>query len=867
MYYNKEERRKEKEMALKRELLNLIPVTVLILIIVIGALLIVHFTDNSKELEILDVNEYSGSKDIVKLENDDLLFEMDPMTTHFTVTNKKSGEIWYSNPKNVDADPLSLPSEKNYIKSTLIINYSDQKGSENKYNNYEFCISGKSYDIITEDNKVRVKYSIGKIQREYIIPTICFGDRFEELISKMNKNDANGVKDYYKKYDFNKLSAKDEERREELLKKCPEWEEIGVIYVLRDNVKDNLKTKFEKFFLGAGYTEEEYIYDKEHYAGEAAQDKPVFNVEIDYSLEGNDLKVNVPISEIEYKKSYPIVSLMVLPYFGAGTWEEEGSMLIPEGGGSLINFNNGKTNQSAYYANVYGWDYATRRDSLVHETRVSYGVFGVRKNDDSFICILGDGAGYASIRADVAGKTSGYNIVYADYSILHREEVDVAARMNGKMYLYEQRIPDENLKMTYRFVDSAEIIDMSKAYNDYLKETLGDTFTLNKDSDVPVAVEILGAVDKVEQVLGVPVSRPLALTTYKEAEGLIGRIKNVGISNLSVKLSGWVNGGINQKMLTRTKLVHRLGSKKDFNDLINYTKEAGVPLYLDAVTEYEYDTNIFEGFFVYTDAACYANKKRAQLTTFSPIYFGGEDGDDYFLLKPSIIVKMMENIKKYALKNGAYGVSFRDVGFQVSSDFKKKAPVSRQAARDMQMAELMNIKDSGLGIMTNVGNDYVFGISDYITNMDLNGFDYSIIDEEVPFLFLAIHGYTNYSGEALNITSNVDEELLKSVECGAGLSFVFMDEDAQSLQDTLYSEYFGASYDSWSTRFEEICRRYSSELGHTFNQGIDDWQRLSDGVTVTVYEDGTKAYVNYGYSDYTTSRGLTIPARDYVVER
>ncbi|MCR5585402.1 MAG: hypothetical protein K6F63_08235, partial [Lachnospiraceae bacterium] len=252
---------------------------------------------------------------------------------------------------------------------------------------------------------------------------------------------------------------------------------------------------------------------------------------------------------------------------------------------------------------------------------------------------------------------------------------------------------------------------------------------------------------------------------------------------------------------------------------------------------------------------------------FSTIYFGGEDGDDYFLLKPSIIVKMMENIKEYALKKGAYGVSFRDVGFQVSSDFKKKAPVSRQAAQDMQIAELTKIKESGLGVMTNVGNDYVYGISDYITNMDLNGYDYSIIDEEVPFLFLALHGYTNYSGEALNITSNASEELLKSVECGAGLSFVFMEEDAQSLQDTLYSEYFGASYESWSARFEEIYKRYSSELGHTFNQGIDDWQRLSNAVTLTVYDDGTKAYVNYGYSDYTTSEGLTIPARDYVVER
>ena len=110
-------------------------------------------------------------------------------------------------------------------------------------------------------------------------------------------------------------------------------------------------------------------------------------------------------------------------------------------------------------------------------------------------------------------------------------------------------------------------------------------------------------------------------------------------------------------------------------------------------------------------------------------------------------------------------------------------------------------------------------------------------------------------------------ELLKSVECGAGLSFIFMDEDSQSLQETVYSQYFGASYESWKDRFKEIYSRYSSELGSVFNQSITDWQRLSENVTVTEYANGVKAYVNYGYSDYRTSAGLVIPARDYVVER
>ena len=39
------------------------------------------------------------------MENDRLLFEMDANTTQFSVTDKTSGKVWYSNPQDRDNDP------------------------------------------------------------------------------------------------------------------------------------------------------------------------------------------------------------------------------------------------------------------------------------------------------------------------------------------------------------------------------------------------------------------------------------------------------------------------------------------------------------------------------------------------------------------------------------------------------------------------------------------------------------------------------------------------------------------------------------------------------------------------------------------
>jgi len=181
---------------------------------------------------------------------------------------------------------------------------------------------------------------------------------------------------------------------------------------------------------------------------------------------------------------------------------------------------------------------------------------------------------------------------------------------------------------------------------------------------------------------------------------------------------------------------------------------------------------------------------------------------------------------------------------------------------NVQEQLLKEASDAGKDIMINMGNDYAIAYADIVTNMDLSGSEYTIIDKTVPFYQLAIHGYVNYTGESLNLTQNFEDELLRSAEYGAGLSFTFTEETAFALQKTLYTQYFGADYASWQERMMEIYTRYNQELGHVYNQKMVDHEYVSDTVTCTTYEDGTKVYVNYGYEDYKAG-AVKVAARDY----
>ena len=596
---------------------------------------------------------------------------------------------------------------------------------------------------------------------------------------------------------------------------------------------------------------------------ENVSDKPIFKLSVTYRLDGSDLLVDIPMKSIDSPESYRVSTISLLPYFGAGGKNEEGFLFVPEGGGSIINFNNGKSDQNNYYANVYGSDMCLKRTELVHDTRVFYYLYGISKVDGAFLCILENGSSYASIQADVNGRLNSYNYVNAIYTIKARERYDIANSATP-LYGFNDNLPeDEHITQRYRFINSGSYVDMAKAYRGYLMEQYGSYLTLNNDTSAPVVFDVVGAADKVKQILGIPVSRPLPLTTFSQAEDILKDLQSSNIKNASIRLSGWCNGGVNQSMLSSASVLSCLGGKKALNNLSKTASDLGYDLYLNGITQYAYDSNIFDGFFSYTDAAKFISKERAELHVYSAVtYILREGTDAYYLLHPDVIYKMMDNLKAAADKYNT-NISYEDVGMDLSSDFYRKKTVSREQAMNDQASKMKAVHDGGQKQMIKMGNIYAVPYTDIIVETDLAGSKYSILDAYVPFLQIALHGYVDYTGKPLNICGNLEEELLRSAEYGAGLMFTVMNESAFTLQDTLYTKYYGCEYSSWKDRIKTIYERYNRELGGTFNQEMTGHEKLTNDVSCTTYADGTKVYVNFSFSDYTAPDGTSVPARDY----
>ena len=225
-----------------KKLKKIIALLIVLLLSAAAVVMVALWEEEAEPGEIIKVNRYEGEEKTFVLENEALLFELDYETTQFKVTVKETGQVWYSNPQEVEADAIAHAGEKDKLRSTLLLTYSNINGVDTLQNNYAYSIENQIFQIEEGNEYIRVDYSIGDVEKEYTIPAVMEEERMNAVFELVSKSDKTTIMDYYKKYDLNNLGKKD--NKEELLERYPSLEQ-GVIYALRDTTKENMKKRLE----------------------------------------------------------------------------------------------------------------------------------------------------------------------------------------------------------------------------------------------------------------------------------------------------------------------------------------------------------------------------------------------------------------------------------------------------------------------------------------------------------------------------------------------------------------------------------------------------------------------------------------------
>ena len=791
---------------------------------------------------------------VLAAENDTLKLYVNTSSGAVAVVDKRNGNITYSNPTDADEDSIASGTNKDYLKSQLIVDYFNTTRTQGTFDSYSYCAERGQLEVESIANGVRFLYTMGDLSSETgIVPQYISADTLEKVMERMSEEGRTFTK---KKYTESKVADNYYELLESAVKGASQ---------LR---------KLNNYFTEAGFTEEEYIAEMEGSGVEGLI--PIsFEIPLEYRLNGDAVDVSIPLSEVKENGGGSIFRIQMLRYFGAAGTEEEGYMLVPNGSGSLINFNNGKTGTSPYSEYVYGLDplsaeYTVRENT----TDTKLALYGIFRKDSAVFATIEDGASYALLSAYVSGKVNEYNFVYPTFVVRGNDKLSMFGTTGNEadIPIVETNHYDANLTVKYTMLteENADYSSAANYYRDRLvregkltaEETTGD--------DLKFYYDVLGGVGMTKFFLGTQYQGMYPMTTFEEAENIYTDLYDSGITKQVMNFQGWMNRGYYHDVANKIKIPHALGGKSDLEALSSRMAADGNTFYADVAFQkvtfiskrYSYGNETSR----YYGAGYVAEFGLVNPATLRQTSGLGYEENHYYLISPKFLHRYTDAFVKKIGKYDIGGISLRDLGNELHSDKKRTHIIDREAALDVVTAALGDMKDTGKSILLNAGNDYAFGYADDMINVPLSSNDYYIIDETVPFYEMLIHGYIDYAGSVINLSDTYEKSdiVLNLVENGAAPHFMFSWESSSDIKTTALNRFYSTSYENWKDDAVAIYNEVNGALKYVTGAAMIKHETLDSGVKAVTYSNGVVIYINTGNADKTVN-GVTVPAKGYLV--
>jgi len=799
--------------------------------------------------EIITHRQDPNAPPVISIDNGILRLDFLTQTAEIVLTDLATGHTFRSTPEGAATCDESAAIERFYMQSLLLMEYQNRSSSTWTEDAYRFSVRGGTFTQAVVDGGIEVYFTIGSIMEVFHIPDAIYADRFYTFLEEMPRRDRLQVLNIYSSTPNDEGEA---------------------VYTLREDIPSALRSMVQEILAEAGYTYEDWTADMAYFGIATEIDQAVFNVTMRFTLDGNAMVVTIPFDGINYNPTFMPTHLTVMPYFGAGHAADDGYLFVPDGSGSLMFFDTVRHNQNPFAARVYGWDEAIMRTMLIRDNRAAFPVFGVYRNGATFAAIIDEGASYASIHAEAAGMRAPWSRVHPTFRLLHGASLDVAGRTGDRLLMHEWELPrGEQIVIRYTVADPG-YVGMAHAFREFLQTRFPQ---LNERNAAPVTavVEILGAALTPQHLMGFPVDRPFALTSFSEAADMMQTLSDYGWSNLSVKMRGAHNKSIDHEIPLGFNLIRQLGNRRAFDNMLDTAARLGYNFYIEGDFMFMRGNRWFNGFSPNRDAARQANRSRMEHSGFSPVYFGQLGAasimaDPVIVARPEFMMDTARNFIDEAADRGVNNIAFRSMASALAGDFHENRHVSREASMRMRMDLLQGLSDGGTGVWLNYGFAYGVPFADVITGMPLTDQNFNITDMHVPFYAIVLHGLVPFAGRPINLAEDFSLHLLNTVESGATLFLSFMDASTADLQVSRYRRYFSNEFGRWSGVANELYQRHTRDFGHLYNQLIVGHQILCrTGVTVTVYEDGTRVYVNTTMADYNGA--VSVPAQRYTVVR
>ena len=643
-----------------------------------------------------------------------------------------------------------------------------------------------------------------------------------------------------------------------------------------------------------------YKQEKEcGYEDDSAQ-QPVFRCALEYTFNSdNTLSVRLPASSITFDETvYILNDIIPLQYFGGADMTNDGYVFYPDGSGTVINFSDfygdAKTVGIVLEAPMYGLDYCYSKINSIagisHREQVTMPVYGVvnevkanpattlvnpeiKTVTNGYFAIIEEGSALANLMVMSGGSSHRFIGAYAYYTPYPSDTYDLSETLSvGSLGIYKivsdskytgsyvtryVMLADDELGVKYYGENgyySSDYVGMATCYRDYLKENGTLKAIENFNEDLPLYIEVLGAMDITAKFLSFPITKNVALTTFndvatiydelskceelvvqkveeykqlaeaeedavqkyqyeKQAERyaeLIGNIQN--IKNINFKLTGFANGGLKSTYPVKLKWVKACGGKSGFKNLlakadaVNASGEGTFNIYPDFDFMYINKTGTFDGISVKETAAMLVDSRYASMQTYNSVVQEFETVSS-LVVNPGVLESLYNKFNSKYSSYGNKNISVSSMGVTLNSNFDKSDAINREDALGMVESVLDTmVNTNGYNVMTDTGNVYALKYASHILNAPVDSSHHRYTSYTVPFMGMVLHSYVNYTGEPINYSGSPAYDRLRAIESGAALYYIVCFRNTSYMKnDEDLNKYYGIDYHNW---FDLIAENY-----------------------------------------------------------
>lgn len=573
-------------------------------------------------------------------------------------------------------------------------------------------------------------------------------------------------------------------------------------------------------------------------------------------IEDGTLVTDVAFEKTDDTKNEVILSaISSAQYFVSGTDSDNGYLFLPDGSGSLVDFESDTPSAGGYSRPIFGEEPTNITGDYYLQCgnqAVFMPVFGAVKNNSAIFAVAENGAELGTLKANSCGQETSYANTYVSYGFVDSVEYDVG---NYSTELFDKSgYMQDVIRTRYFFLSDtdADYSGMARTYRKYLTEKYdlsGNNISHGFYAD------IYGAALKRVSTLGIPHDKFVTLTSVKDIEKITKYLKDNGIDDITLRYRSWNKDELKGNRVNSVSAF----SGVSLNDLSKFEQARVYPAVLNL--QQFWDAGFFDRMFT-SSASITGLPFSWKGYTYSTL---NETGSSTYRLK---VPKLQENAEKLLEafnKKKIKRLGFGDIGNGLYCDFGGDG--YRRSKTLAVMEDIVKKASSQTdSLMLDSPNAYAAVYADVIYNAPVDHSNQDILDRSVPFYTMAMSGISECVSPSFNSNNIGDNVMLYSVASGTSLCYSWLYGDVSQLIGTKLSGLSDVNFDSTKEIACEQYKKLNEIYKMTEDSRIYSHNYIDEKVSVTEYENGVRVYVNFGNSDYHTEQGLSVKAESFAVE-